>query len=217
MRRPRLTVDVTPLLDDQWTGIPVFTRRLIQALLHDGRLDVHFAFAQVAIPASDVLAAIQLGTGTALRDALHRLTAGSSAAIDRRTHLLFPSVKKLGGTTVHEASTLHDMTTLFMPENHSEANVAHHIEPLRAELASDEIVFCTSEATQAAVITAFPSVSAKTRVLYQYVDWPAEFAALERNLLVSTAGETTLRLTPALTITAQEAELAIELLRELLG
>jgi predicted acetylornithine/succinylornithine family transaminase len=46
---------------------------------------------------------------------------------------------------------------------------------------------------------------------------PVAHAALERNLLVSTAGETTLRLTPALTITAQEAELAIELLRELLG
>ena len=41
-------------------------------------------------------------------------------------------------------------------------------------------------------------------------------AALERGLLVGTAGETALRLTPPLTITAQEADEAIELLRELL-
>ena len=46
---------------------------------------------------------------------------------------------------------------------------------------------------------------------------PVAHAALEHNLLVSTAGETTLRLTPALTISAQEAELAIELLREVLA
>jgi len=151
-------------------------------LLRDGRLDVQFSIDQVRIPSSDVLAAIQTASGAALRDALNRATTGSGTKISRHSHLLFPSVKKSCGATLHEASTVHDMSTLFMPENHSEANVVHHIEPLRAELDSDEVVFCASEATQAAVITAFPSVSAKTRVLYQYVDWPEEFPAFERNL-----------------------------------
>jgi len=45
---------------------------------------------------------------------------------------------------------------------------------------------------------------------------PVAHAALERNLLVGTAGETALRLTPALTISTQEAARAIELLKELL-
>jgi acetylornithine aminotransferase len=45
---------------------------------------------------------------------------------------------------------------------------------------------------------------------------PVAHAALERNLLVGTAGGTALRLTPALTINEAEVELGIELLRELL-
>jgi acetylornithine/N-succinyldiaminopimelate aminotransferase len=46
---------------------------------------------------------------------------------------------------------------------------------------------------------------------------PVALAALERNLLVGTAGETALRLTPPLTISTQEAEHGIALLRQLVG
>jgi predicted acetylornithine/succinylornithine family transaminase len=45
---------------------------------------------------------------------------------------------------------------------------------------------------------------------------PVAHAALEHNLLVGTAGETALRLTPPLTISAEEAALGIELIRETL-
>jgi acetylornithine aminotransferase len=46
---------------------------------------------------------------------------------------------------------------------------------------------------------------------------PVALEALEHGLLVGTAGETALRLTPALTISADETSLAIDLLREVLG
>jgi predicted acetylornithine/succinylornithine family transaminase len=46
---------------------------------------------------------------------------------------------------------------------------------------------------------------------------PVAHAALEHNLLVGTAGETALRLTPPLTISAEEADLGVDLLRETLG
>ncbi len=46
---------------------------------------------------------------------------------------------------------------------------------------------------------------------------PVAHAALEHGLLVGTAGETALRLTPPLTITSAEADLAVDLLREVLA
>jgi predicted acetylornithine/succinylornithine family transaminase len=46
---------------------------------------------------------------------------------------------------------------------------------------------------------------------------PVAHAALEHNLLVGTAGETALRLTPPLTISAEEADLGVDLLRETLA
>jgi predicted acetylornithine/succinylornithine family transaminase len=45
---------------------------------------------------------------------------------------------------------------------------------------------------------------------------PVAHAALEHNLLVGTAGETALRITPPLTITEEEADLGVDLLRETL-
>ena len=46
---------------------------------------------------------------------------------------------------------------------------------------------------------------------------PVAHAALEHNLLVGTAGETALRLTPPLTISVEEADLGVDLLRETLS
>jgi predicted acetylornithine/succinylornithine family transaminase len=46
---------------------------------------------------------------------------------------------------------------------------------------------------------------------------PVALAALEHGLLVGTAGDTALRITPPLTITVDEANLAVDLLREVLA
>ena len=46
---------------------------------------------------------------------------------------------------------------------------------------------------------------------------PVALAALEHHLLVGTAGETALRITPPLTISVSETDLAIDLLREVLA
>jgi glycosyltransferase involved in cell wall biosynthesis len=50
------------------------------------------------------------------------------------------------------------------------------------KLASDDAVFCISQATRAALAAAFPSAAQRIRLLYQYVDWPEHFPLLERNL-----------------------------------
>ncbi len=180
--RPRVTVEVSPLFEDQWTGIPIFTRRLVQSLLRHGGMEVAFAAGLTRLPAKAVEEAIRLGTGTFLREFFERNTADGRGLIDRDSKLLFPSVKTSFGVAGAEASTVHDMSTLFMPENHEAANVAHHLDRITDELDSDERVFCVSEATCAALVSAFPSVAPKTCVLYQYADWPDGFAAMERNL-----------------------------------
>jgi acetylornithine/succinyldiaminopimelate/putrescine aminotransferase len=46
---------------------------------------------------------------------------------------------------------------------------------------------------------------------------PVAHAALEKGLLVGTAGDTALRITPPLTISREEAQLGIDLLREVIA
>ena len=182
MTKHTLTIDVRTLFDDQWTGIPIFTARLITAVLREGSIAVEFGFEGNRIPSDPVLRAIQRGSGTYLRDEIKGSSAGSCEKINRNSQLLFPSVKHRSGQAAREASTVHDLSTLFMPETHEDANVAHHIGTFQKELESDDVIFCVSEATRAALTCAFPSVAAKAKVLYQFVEWPEEFASFDRNL-----------------------------------
>jgi glycosyltransferase involved in cell wall biosynthesis len=178
---PRLALDVSPLMEEQWTGIPVFTRRLVQALEASGRVSLDFCIRLNQVPAEPVRRAIQLGTGTLLRTLHERDAFGPAETIDPAVPLLYPSVKEAPGIATREASTIHDISTLVMPETHDPANVRYHLGPMRAQLQTDEAVFCCSEATRAALATAFPWVAPKTRLLYQHVDWPESFDLLDRN------------------------------------
>ncbi|QLH71661.1 glycosyltransferase family 4 protein [Rhodopseudomonas palustris] len=180
-RKPKLAIDVSPLLEDQWTGIPVFTRRLVQALQRDGGVDLEFFTHCVAIPPDRVDAAIRINTGSFLRESLAGVV-DDARVFDRSRNLLFPTVKSAWTMSSHEASTIHDMSTLFMPENHEEENIAFHLDHLKDELRTDEVVFCVSEATRNALVAAFPSAERKARLIYQYADWPKEFAIFDRNL-----------------------------------
>jgi glycosyltransferase involved in cell wall biosynthesis len=150
--------------------------------LRHGGVEVEFAFKLTVIPTARVLAAIRAGAGTLLREGFERNAPESYHPVDASSPLLFASVKESFGVSPREASTVHDMSTLFMPENHEESNVAFHMQNLARAMATDSAVFCASEATRAAIQIAFPSAAAKTRLLYQFADWPKDFADIERNL-----------------------------------
>jgi len=179
--RPRLNIDVAPLLEDQWTGISVFTRRLIQSLHQSGRVDLCFSVRLLQIDAAEVWKTIRYGSGAFLRAQLDHCAAGDRAPMDPIPPLLYPSVKSHPNIACREASTIHDMSTLVMPETHDSGNVAHHLDPLRDEVSTDEVVFCVSEATRRALCATFPWVEPRSRLLMQYVDWPEEFALYDHN------------------------------------
>jgi glycosyltransferase involved in cell wall biosynthesis len=179
----RLTLDIAPMLEAQWTGIPVFTRRLVQALERSGRVELDFAIRLNRIPAEAVQRTIRAGTGIFLRDLHERAAQEAEAApLDPAVPLFYTSVKQAFGAAPREASTIHDISTLVMPETHAAANVDFHLDPLREQLLSDEAVFCCSEATRAALVHNFPWAEAKARVIHQYADWPDTFALMDRNL-----------------------------------
>lgn len=180
--KTRLSVDIGPLMEMQWTGIPVFTRRVVQSLLMRDDVALDFAYDLVKVPAELVEAAIRSNSGGMLRDGYERHVAEQGRIVDPRQPIFYPTVKRHMGAVQREASTVHDLSALFMPENHEVANVDFHMEHLRDELASDEVVFCASQATVEALTLAYPSTRGKARVLYQYADWPEEFAAIDDNL-----------------------------------
>ena len=180
--KPKLTIDVGPLLDEQWTGIPIFTRRLVRALQTDARLSLDFGFDLMKLPPARVEAALALSAGAGLREYVGATAHGAPDFVDFDAPILYPSNKLHCAHLAREASTVHDLSTLVMPENHSHANVAQHLDRFAEEIATDEAVFCISNATRAALHAAMPSAAPKSRLLYQYVDWPDTFPVIERNM-----------------------------------
>lgn len=174
-------VDVGPLLEDQWTGIPVFTRRLIKALSAQSGTSVRYCFELHELPRALVNQAVTIGSGTLLRSELFRKDSRVFTLCDPKIPILYPSAKHLATVMGRTASTVHDMSTLVMPENHEAANVAHHLDFFQDEITTDDAIFCVSEATRSALISAYPSAKGKTKVMYQYVDWPPDFDLMDRN------------------------------------
>jgi glycosyltransferase involved in cell wall biosynthesis len=184
----RLTVDVSPLFETHWTGIPVFTRRAVQALMAQKDIALDFAFDLVGIPKIVVMDAIRANSGWPLRESYERNGGEHSKLVDLGQPIFYPTVKRHPGAAFRESHMVHDLSTLFMPETHETTNIDYHLQTLREEILTSDTVFCASGATRAALVDAYPSVRAKTRVLYQYADWPAAFEAMDRNLPIPKLG-----------------------------
>lgn len=180
--RPPLTVEIGPMMEHAWTGIPVFTRRLVTALKkHDG-LDLSFMYGGLRIPDPVVDAAVSLGSGSFMRADFEARSFDEYQLVRGDAPILYPSVKgPASGLIEQEASTVHDISTLVMPEYHEEANVAYHLDHMALELKTNDVTFTISQATDAALKAAFPSQADKTRLLYQYVDWPEAFEGMDYN------------------------------------
>lgn len=181
-RKPRVTIDISPLIESQWSGIPIFTRRLALALLQSPEIELEFAVHLTRIPRQSAIAALNTSNGVLLREFVDQHNGVSWESVDPTSFLLYPTVKVSPGVGIHEASTIHDMSTLFIPECHEEANIAFHLDGLAEEISTNEVTFCISQATRAAFLKAFPSASSRARIIYQYADWPAEFPLMSRNL-----------------------------------
>ena len=181
-KKLRLTVDVLPLMDIQWTGIPIFTRRVVQSVLLRPELQVEFCCDLVRVDAADIETAIRVNSGAMLRENFERKASTGGSLVDAGQPIFYPSAKKFHGVSAREAVTVHDISPLVMPENHESANVEFHLDQLDRALISSDAVFCVSKATEEALHATFPSAKSKTRLLYQYADWPSEFEEIERNL-----------------------------------
>ncbi|OYU48743.1 MAG: hypothetical protein CFE31_09890 [Rhizobiales bacterium PAR1] len=174
--------DITPLLENNWTGIPIFTSRLVRQLLADTDVEPVFFAHGKPVRRDAVTEALSISTGLYLRSKLERQRLAPHFDIPTLDVALFPSVKQHFGFAPREASVIHDMSTLVTPEFHTPANIAHHRRFLQAELATNDVTFAVSQATASDIALYCDVPEEKLRVIYQYVDWPARFDSEFRNL-----------------------------------
>jgi glycosyltransferase involved in cell wall biosynthesis len=147
----RIFFDVSPLIETQWTGIPVVAAGLAAALLAHAPAHTRFFLGTDLLQTAVVADALARGSGLALARAL-----ATGRGLDGRLALagtaapsigLFPSVKPVRRLFDIEISLFHDLSTLVLPQFHIPGNVDHHMDALREDLASNDVTVCVSQAT----------------------------------------------------------------------
>lgn len=188
-----LHIEIAPLLEPQWTGIPVVAAGLARALLAALPGQIQFCLDAAVIEPASVRDALARATGRFLaRDIeVGRARAGTlpwpGGALPSIG--LFPSVKRPRAAFDIEASVVHDLSTLITPEFHLPSNVAYHTGAIAGDLATDDLIIAVSEATRADLAAYLGIAGPRVITAPNGVAWPADFATEASNALAGGAVE----------------------------
>jgi len=168
-------VDVGPLFDDSWTGIPVVTAQLARALLEALGDRLKFFVGLDQVNPDTVADALERSTGTSLIYEFHNLRSGwepvRRSAPDKLTIGVYASVKSSRRVFDYECSIVHDLTTLITPQFHTLENIAHHMEVIIGDINSNAVTACVSESTARDLADYFGVAKDRLVVAYNGVSW----------------------------------------------
>jgi len=171
-----INIEISTLFNVNWTGIPFFTATLIAALNQEiSGLNLHFFTSGARVRDDLVYLAIEERSGQVLASAAEHGEVMDRRPLDWSYPCLYPLIKGGASRGRREASVIHDISTLTLPETHTSENVSFHLDSLEADLRSSEVVFCVSLATQDALCAAFPTIARKSRLLPPCALWRQEF------------------------------------------
>ena len=154
-------VEVSPLMELTYTGIPNVTLGLAEAWLRHRGHEVVFFSGYYVLERSSVERAMRLRTGAVLRCEIDtgRAVAGHTLATVRkfeRTAAIFPNVKTIRNAFDLEYQIVHDLSFLITPEFHHKDTIAYHGYTLLPDVASNTKTICVSEATRSDVLAYCP-------------------------------------------------------------
>ncbi len=192
--------DISPLLERQWTGIPVVAAGLAASLLARMPDRVRFFLGLSVIEPGILADALRRNSGLFLKREIvsGRARAGMLPVLanDQRPRRpagpaigIFPSVKPVRRVFDIECSVFHDLSTLVLPYFHIKGNVDHHMEAMMADIASDDLVVAVSDASRRDLAAYLGVDPRRTVVAHNGVAWPDGFAVQAANALAPAGAE----------------------------
>gem|GEM_PF-634075 len=180
-RQASVHIDITPLLDTHWTGIPIVAAQLARQFLETIPDNTEFFFEDQRVSTQAVADALARNSGIYLHRDLFT-GWGNPGALDlfRRpgpTIGFFPSLKRVRRYFDLEFSVVHDLSTLITPQFHTPENIRHHMDTLAEDLASDTATFCVSQATLDDLRAYMGVPAERLSLMYNGVSWPEEYSA----------------------------------------
>ncbi len=156
-----LHLEIGPLREREYTGISQVTAALAEQMLGDAGCEASFFFGRMLVQHRVVEDLLYRRNGELLvwhlqRAALHpapaRLGADSAA--------LFPNRKTCRRGFAREYQIVHDLSTLLTPQFHTRDTIEYHALTMEADMLTNDVTFCVSEATRSDVLRYFPQIAA---------------------------------------------------------
>ncbi len=186
-------LDLSPLMEQRWTGIPIVAAGLASALLAREGGRVRFFLGSSLIDTGVVRAALREASGEILLRETDSGRAGSGRLpllADAAPSIgIFPSVKPMHRAFTVECSIFHDLSTLVLPQFHIVGNVLHHMESIVADIASSDVVVAVSAATRDDLVAYLGVTAERIVVAPNGVGWPAHYAVDAANALAPAGAE----------------------------
>lgn len=157
MNDTRYFLDVSPLRDYAWTGIPTVTARIARYLLKTRPQETVFYYGPEVVLPQFVAVAIDgapggylrafVEAGTAIAGSLDNALRGDFTSVG-----IFPNIKPLHRVFDVELLIVHDLSAILLPEMHTPEAALEHSEAHMRDVATSDLVCCVSEATRQDVI-----------------------------------------------------------------
>lgn len=170
----RFYVEVAPLQETEFTGIPQVTAKLCEQLLGDASVEPGFFYNRQAVPAPFVEHLLRERTGALLRWAAERYVMYEplpACGPDDIVVGLHTNMKFARRVFPIEGQIVHDLTTVLTPQFHTEETNRYHQEKFHGDLMSNDITFCVSKSTAYDVNTFYPNLPGPVVVSHLGVDW----------------------------------------------
>ncbi len=167
-------LEISPLFEEFYSGIPVVTAQLARHCMLDPTIDWIFLYGSIIVPQDLVELLLVRRSGSSLLNELPRI-ACNEGLIDikeaARRVCLWPNVKSMAGKFAREAFIIHDLSTLLTPQHHHPDAIAHHSDRILADCRTSERVFCVSDATRRDAMAYLNLPEEQTSILPLGVDY----------------------------------------------
>ncbi len=153
----RFFLDVSPLRDYAWSGIPIVTANIARHLLNVCPESTVFYFDSDVVLPQYVRTAIESAPGGYLRAFIESgmaITTSLERAMreDFVSVGIFPNIKPVQQIFDVELLIIHDLSSILLPEMHTPESAVEHSRAHMRDVATSDLICCVSAATRQDVI-----------------------------------------------------------------